>query len=203
MPDLSYYLRNTGETGIVWGGQTISADTGYNLQDVDFDSLLSNPTFVRALETGMAVLNDGISDLSYDVAMRALRREPLKIGDDVYESSTGQSATTSTQWQTKVSLSMTVPIAGTFSIYASAMLSCKIKNNPIYVRLYIDDSIERQRIVTEMNSLDIDDDAFTSYAPVSVVPLSAGAHTVKLQYHSFMGKETYIKEASLIVRRLI
>ena len=203
MADTNLILKNTGETGIIWGGISIDASSQCTLQDADLPILMNNDPFIAALYTGMAVINNGLSDLPYGMALRAVKKEPLLIGDDAFIEDAYESNTTMSEYQTKLTISMTASLVGYYAIMGNASISSSHEGIKMYNRIFIDDSITRKEQICEMSYLKYSDGAFIEYATIAIISFTAGAHTVKLQYHSDSKKTMYIKEASIIVRRLV
>lgn len=65
-------LKNTDSEVRNWGGISISSNQQYTVQEVDRIRLLSDPNLVTDLQNGIAVVNDGSSDMSYIDAIRYL-----------------------------------------------------------------------------------------------------------------------------------
>ena len=203
MADTPYNVRNLGETGVIWGGMSIGVTGPYTLQDVDLDTFLNDGgRFIPALETGMAVMSDSAGDFPYEKAVRALKREPVAVGEDTYSEDVCQHATSLAVYQIKINHEFSVRGTGDYLILASALVSSSQPSQKIYVRLYLDDTTVRKEQIMSLIGLKYDDGAFTEYAVMSVADFSTGSHTVKLQYHSSNGQTAYIKEASVIAKRL-
>ena len=202
MSDITYNLRNIGETGVVWGGQMLGVTGFYGIQYPDMDLLINDSSFMAALETGMAVVSNNNGDLNPGDAIRALKRESIIIGEESFSESSQESSTTSESYETKINHNFSVDFSGTYVVLVSALISSTGSSNLIYNRLLIDDTEVRKEIIRNLNGLRYRDGAYYEYCVNAVIDFDSGSHNIKLQYHSSQNKTAYIKEASIIVNRL-
>jgi hypothetical protein len=120
-----------------------------------------------------------------------------------FGTSDDQSSTTSTSWQTKVDLDFTVTKNGYFKI-TSSMLQSHADTGVMYkTRLYLD-STSIQIANEEFYNFKYSDGAYRLRGGDFVKYLAAGNHNIKLQWCTGVsGKAAYIKQASVIVERMV
>ena len=128
-------------------------------------------------------------------------------GGDVegfYGSSTGQSSTTSTTFQTKVDKTFTPQTAGYFEITHSYIRSHEDTGVFHKTRLRVDNSTNIQEVTEELYNFKYEDGAWGVRSGTYVMYFDASSHNLKLQYCTGeRGKAAYIKEAFITIKRLV
>jgi len=122
-------------------------------------------------------------------------------GGSFYNSSTGQSSTTSTSWQQKVRLTFTPPSAGDYEITFSMMQSHSDTGVMYKTRVQVDNSTTYYSTREEFYNFKYSDGAYRMRGGSFTVNLSAQQHNIDLDYRTGeSGKAAYIKEAYIIAR---
>jgi hypothetical protein len=122
--------------------------------------------------------------------------------DSKYASSLGEDSTTSTSFQTKLTLTFTPQEEGYYELQFSAMVSCSDTGVFIKTRVRVDDTTVYNAINQELYNFKYSDGAYYGRSGTNVVHLTATSHTFDFDYCSGdSGKTAYMKEAYMVLRR--
>jgi len=128
--------------------------------------------------------------------------DPSTIGSNmivVYASDETQTSTTSTTFQTKLTLSYTVPVAGTFMLFWDAHISSTSASTDFQGQILQDGTT----VVNLLSGAVPANDAEYSWGGHRRFSLTAGAHTFAVQYRKVGGSGTIgIQEVHLSLWRI-
>lgn len=72
---MSIVIKNTTGVEKNWGGKSYQASSSYTIEAIDRLRLLSDSIFLSDLSSGNAVVNDGTSDLNFNIGLSLLKNE--------------------------------------------------------------------------------------------------------------------------------
>ena len=167
----------------------------------------SGSTFNLAIQEDDIEIAENVDTINFEFPLKVTDdgsgKVTISLGANPKNYSTGQSSTTSTNWQQKLRLTFTPDIAGDYEIHWSALVSHMDTGVFMKMRIQIDDSVTYNEWAQEFYNFKYEDGAWSIKSGVFVVNLSQVSHNIDMDFRSGeSGKTMYIKEALLIARRI-
>lgn len=146
----------------------------------------------------------GISIEEYDAGSgnkkAKITSDALSILNNKIASSIGESYTTSSSWQTKISTSHNV--SGTFILHGSCLFSNEDTGVLNHIRISVGGTGYGE-LVQELYNFKYEDGAYQSYHYMFSIELGGyPVPLIKLEYHSTEDKRMYIKEAYIWLQKI-
>ena len=220
-------FKNKSGSDLIIFNKIVPDDGSYDVPQRYWADGPADDGLIALISSGDIVVNDGTSDLSIQNAIAWVKRWQLDdasdivfdpstsgltatdmqgVGEELYTIATGRyyqyaesestSSTTSGSYQRKLRLTTSSIAAGDYLIRWYFEYSVGSNNKEIGYRVQVDDSDTISEINVEPRS--------SNYEPASgfkKITLSAGVHTVDIDYVDLTNKTTYIRKARLEIRK--